>query len=63
MVGLGSGANLEWEQASSEGKRSWGKETDRHSKEVEQEHMVMSGGNGGAEEVGDDSWYGHVIEL
>jgi len=24
------------------------------SRGVEQEHMVMSGGNGGAEEVGDD---------
>jgi len=33
------------------------------SKEVEQEHMVMSRGNGGTKEVGNDSLYGYVMEL
>jgi len=28
--------------------------TEEYSREVKQKHMVMSGGNGGAEEVGDD---------
>ena len=37
------------------GKRSRGMKTEGCSRKVEQEHMVMSGGNGGAKEVGDDS--------
>jgi len=37
-----------------EGKRSQGMKTEKCSRGVEQEHMVMSGGNGGAEEAGDD---------
>jgi len=37
-----------------EGKRSWGIKIEEYSRGVEQEHMVMSGGNEDTKEVGDD---------
>jgi len=37
-----------------EDKRSRGMKIEEYSRGVEQEHMVMSGGNEGAKEVGDD---------
>jgi len=46
--------NLGREHVGFKGKRSWGMKTEDCSRGVEQEHMVMSGGNRGAEEVGDD---------
>jgi len=55
MVGLGSRVDLGWKQAGFKNKRSWRTETEGCSRGVEQEYMVMSGGNGDAEEVGDDS--------
>jgi len=54
LVGLGSRVDLGQEHVGFKGKRSWGMKTEKCSRGVEQEHMVMSGGNGGAEEVGDD---------
>jgi len=47
--------DLGQERIGFKGKRSWGIKTEECSRRVEQEHMVMSGGNGGAKEVGDDS--------
>jgi len=55
MVGLGSRVDSGWRQASSKDKRSQRTKTEGCSRGVEQEHMVMSRGNGGAKEVGDDS--------
>ena len=46
--------NLGWERISFKGKRSQGMKTEDYSRGVEQEHMVMSRGNRGAEEMGDD---------
>ena len=46
--------NLGWECVGFKGKRSWGMKTKDCSRRVEQEHMVMSGGNRGAEEVDDN---------
>jgi len=46
--------NLGREHVGFKGKRHRGMKTEECSSGVEQEHMVMSGGNGGAEEVGDD---------
>jgi len=46
--------NLGWERIGFEGKRSWRMKTEECSRRVEQEHMVMSGGNRDAKEVGDD---------
>ena len=46
--------NLGREHVGFKGKRCQGIKIEECSKGVEQEHMVMSGGNGGAEEVGDD---------
>ena len=54
LVGLGSRVNLGREHIGFKGKRSWRMKTEECSSGVEQEHMVMSGGNGGAEEVGDN---------
>jgi len=46
--------NLGWECVGFKSKRSQGIKTEDCSRGVEQEHMVMSGGNGDAEEVSDD---------
>ena len=46
--------NLGRECVGFKGKRRRGIKTEECSRGVEQEYMVMSGGNGGAEEVGDD---------
>jgi len=46
--------NLGWEHVSFKGKKHWGMKTEECSRGMEQEHMVMSKGNGGAEEVGDN---------
>jgi len=46
--------NLGWECIGFKGKRSRGMKTEKCSRGVEQKHMVMFGGNGGAKEVGDD---------
>jgi len=45
---------LGWEYVGFKGKRSQRIKTEDCSRRVEQEHMVMSGGNGGAKEVDDD---------
>ena len=46
--------NLGQERVGFKGKRSQGIKTEECSRGVEQEHIVMSRGNGGAKEVGDD---------
>jgi len=46
--------NLGQECVGFEGKRSQGMKTEECSRGAEQEHMVLSGGNRGAKEVGDD---------
>ena len=55
MVGLGSRVDLGQECVGFESKRSWRMKTEECSRRVEQGHMVMSRGNGGAEEVNDNS--------
>ena len=55
MVGLGSRVDLGQERVGFKSKRSRGMKTEGCSRRVEQEHMVMSRGNGGAEEVNNDS--------
>ena len=47
--------DLGQECAGSESKRSQGMKIEECSRGMEQEHMVMSRSNRGAEEVGDDS--------
>jgi len=46
--------NLGWECIGFKDKRHRGMKTEECSRGVEQEHMVMSEGNGGAEEVDND---------
>ena len=46
--------NLGQERIGFKGKRCQGMKTEECSRRVEQEHMVMSKDNGGAEEVGND---------
>jgi len=54
LVRLGSRVNLGREHVGFKDKRSRRMKTEDCSRGVEQEHMVMSRGNGGAKEVGDD---------